>query len=84
MTTHVCGVRFTTVMDGLGQRIRNAREAAGLPREKMAPRIGVSLSTLARYESGESDRIPLAAVLKIAEETGQPLSYFLAGDEASA
>lgn len=40
-----------------GDRVRSAREAAGLSREALAARAGVALRTLARIELGEDMRL---------------------------
>lgn len=65
--------------DTLSIRIRSARDEAKLTREQMAPMVGVTLRTLARYESGETQRISVVMLLRIARVTGQPLTYFLNG-----
>ena len=70
--------------DSLSDRIRQARDDAGLTREQMFPMVGVSLRTLSRWESGETTRISLDNVARIAEVTGKPMSYFLVGAEVAA
>ena len=62
--------------DSLSHKIRQARKEAGLTRERMAPMIGVTLRTLVRYETGETQRISVNALVQIAEATGKPLSFF--------
>lgn len=62
--------------DALGTRIREARVEAGLTLERFAPMLGVSLRTLTRYESGESD-LSVEMLISIAKLTNQPLSFFL-------
>lgn len=68
----------------LGNRIRTARDAAGLTREEVAARIGVNWRTLARYESGETKRISYETLVEIAVATGKPISYFLPKKRAVA
>ena len=58
-------------------RIREARTQAGLTREQMAPLVGVTLRTLGRYETGETTRISVETMARIAEATGKPLAFFL-------
>ena len=61
----------------LSDRIRKARTEAGLSRELLAVKIGVSMSTLVNYETGRTKRMPLAKLDKIAQATGKPVLWFL-------
>lgn len=72
--------------DALSQKIRTAREEAGLTREQLLRKLNlaITLRTLARWESGETTRISVESLSEIARATGQPLSYFLTGDEVAA
>lgn len=66
------------VVDSLSDRIRQARDEAGLTQEQMAPLIGVTLATLSRYERGIGKRGPTVEMLaRIATVTGKPLSFFV-------
>jgi transcriptional regulator with XRE-family HTH domain len=58
-------------------RIRQAREDAGLKREPMAVKLGISVSTLRNYETGRTQRISYQTLAAIARETGKPLSFFV-------
>lgn len=53
----------------VGIRIVEARERCGFKRNDLAKRIGVSPSTITRYEKGEFNRIKLAIVEAIANAT---------------
>ena len=70
--------------DQLGHRIRTAREEAGLTQEQFAPTLGISLRTLTRYESGETQRISTDMLLKIARVTGKTVGFFLAEAKGAA
>jgi transcriptional regulator with XRE-family HTH domain len=48
-----------------------------MSREQLAGALSVSLSTIVRYETGRTQRIPTSTLLAIAKATRQPLSYFL-------
>ena len=61
----------------LARRIRQARVEAGLSRELLAVKIGVSMSTLVSYETGRVKRMPLARLDRIAQVTGKPVLWFL-------
>lgn len=63
--------------DPLSQKIRQARDEAGLSREQVAAGLGVSLSTVVRYETGRTQRISTDTLLEIARVTRKPLSFFL-------
>ncbi|MDR3644521.1 MAG: helix-turn-helix transcriptional regulator [Clostridia bacterium] len=50
----------------IGERIRARREELGLTLEAVAGGLGVHRSTVKRYESGETQRIPLSTFEKLA------------------
>lgn len=61
----------------IGQRILAARKAAGLSQEKLADKLGLSgNNVISRWENG-SGRISVDQLMKIAELTHRPASYFL-------
>lgn len=53
-------------------QIQNERTRAGLTLEELAEKSGIPLSTLGRYQ--HSDRVPLAALQKIADALNIPMS----------
>ena len=53
----------------VGKRIIEAREHCGLNRKELASKIGVSPSTVTRYEKGEFGRVKLAIIEAIANAT---------------
>ena len=55
-----------TAASGLGQSMRQAREAAGISREKLAAQIGATANTVQRWESGESSPT-FATVVRVAQ-----------------
>jgi transcriptional regulator with XRE-family HTH domain len=67
------------VNDELASRIRQARKDAGLSREQLAITLGVSLSTVVRWETGRANSITLERVQSIGQVTGRELSFFLDG-----
>lgn len=70
------------VKKALGRRIALARNEAGLTQPKLAEKLGVNRSQVAKYESGEnSPRFEKLA--RLAEVTGKPIAWFFesAADE---
>jgi transcriptional regulator with XRE-family HTH domain len=67
-------------VDDLSLKIRRARNEAGLSRELLAGKVGVSLATVVRYETGRTQRVSLELLVKIAEATGKPLVWFFEND----
>jgi transcriptional regulator with XRE-family HTH domain len=64
-----------------GERIRTAREAVGLSRERLAYEAEVSTSTVARLEL--SSRLPNAlALARIAARVGVPIADLIPGGTA--
>lgn len=61
----------------IGQRIRQAREAADLTQQQLADRIGIQTAqSISRYERGETE-VSTKRLRKIAEATGKELDYFV-------
>lgn len=67
--------------NSIGSRIRQAREDAGFTAEQLAPQVGVTMGTLLRWERDEN-AISVKNVMRIAEITGKPLTYFVAEEAA--
>jgi len=71
----------TDIYKEIGLRIREARRRCGDSQTALATRIGVSRTTITRYEDG-SVKISLRSLLRIADCYGRSLAYFL-GHETS-
>jgi transcriptional regulator with XRE-family HTH domain len=68
---------------GLGDRIRRAREAAGLTRTQLAAAVDLSAQSVAAYEY--EWRVPTVGTLcAIAAEVGVPVGGLLAEDVPAA
>lgn len=65
------------MVDPLASKIRSARERSGLTREQLAAKLGVSLATVVRLETGRTTRVTTDRLLAVAKATKQPLSFFL-------
>lgn len=61
----------------VGERIRQRREALGLTLEAVANELGVNRSTVKRYESGETQRIPLSTIEKLARVLRTTTAYLM-------
>ena len=60
----------------LGDRLRKAREFAGLEQGELAARIGISRGTVSNYELGRGQRPPKLIVLRAwAHECGVPFDW---------
>lgn len=64
-----------TILD----RLRKAREHAGLTQAAFAEKVGVSTVTYSRYESGARS-VPKEVVERASEATGVPLAWFYQED----
>lgn len=64
----------------LGDRLRKAREHAGMEQGELAHRIGVSRGTVSNYELGRGQRPPKVVVLRAwAHECGVPYEWLVDG-----
>lgn len=73
----------------VGERIKQARQEAGLTQDELADLVGVGMRQIQYYEAGESD--PYRKINKIAEVTNANAGWLLhgptgepAGDEIAA
>ena len=63
------------------QKVRRAREDAGLTQEQLAELCGVTVNSVGHYEGGRA--VPKVDTLeRIADATGKPLAWFFGGDSA--
>ena len=71
----------------LARRIRQAREAIGLPQDKLGVLIGLdeecSSARISRYESGKHQP-PLKTVQLLAQKLGVPTAYLFCEDDLLA
>ncbi len=63
----------------LGDRLRKAREHAGISSQAMADHLLVSRNTITRYEQ-RATRLTDAKLRRWAEVTGVPVAWLLTGD----
>lgn len=61
----------------IGQRIRAARQAAGLTQEDVGRKIGFSQVQVSAYERGDVTGITLEVIDTIARATRHPLAFFI-------
>ncbi|HEX3025918.1 MAG TPA: helix-turn-helix transcriptional regulator [Clostridia bacterium] len=66
----------------IGNRIRERRESLGLTLEEIGTRLGVNRSTVKRYESGETKRIPISTIKKLASILNTTPEYLLGLDQS--
>ncbi len=57
----------------IADRLRSAREKAGLTQEELGRRIGTTQSAIARMESGRYERLTLNTLLKVRSALGRGL-----------
>jgi transcriptional regulator with XRE-family HTH domain len=71
---------MATTRSPLGTRIREARTAKGWKQKHLAAEVAVEPMTVSRWERGATQP-DLDVVRLIAEATGKPVSFFVAGDD---
>src|SRR5258707_1119851 len=57
-------------LSGLGKRLKEVREAAGLSQQALAVRAGLSISVVSRLEQGAQDNPRLHTIKAIADALG--------------
>src|SRR5687767_8413153 len=66
----------------VGARVSRARQEAGLSEKELAIRLGLPLWKIERIQNGSED--PGVHLAQIAESTGKPTDWFVAGQEQRA
>lgn len=69
-------------MKKLSEKIKEARLSLGFTQRDLSERIRVSDKTVSAYEQGRATP-PISKIIKIAEETNLPLSFFVEDDPRS-
>jgi transcriptional regulator with XRE-family HTH domain len=65
-----------------GDRLRKAREAAGIRSQEMANKLRVSRNSITNYERRD-DGVPFVVILAWSEITGVPAAWLDTGDEST-
>ena len=63
------------------ERIKQRRKGLGLRAEDVAERIGVSRSTMFRYENGEIEKLPINHLVPIAKALHTSVDYLMGWTE---
>lgn len=63
------------------KRLNNLIELSGYTYKELSERTGISKSTLQRYATGETEKIPISAIEHLAEALGTTPEYLLCWDE---
>ena len=64
-----------------GERIKARRKEIGLSADKLAERIGVSRSTIFRYENGDIEKMPMNTLVPIAAALNTSVEYLMGWKE---
>lgn len=64
-----------------GELIRNRRKELGMTADSLAETIGVSRSTVFRYENGFIEKIPISNLVPIARALHTTVGYLMGWDE---
>ncbi len=62
----------------IGKRIKEARQEAGLTREQLAVKAGLTSLTIWKLESAGGGNPLLSTIQAIADALGKPITWFLA------
>lgn len=61
----------------VGERMKNIRKKEGINADQLAAKIGVSRSTIFRYEKGDIEKVPVDIVSKVADALNVDLTYLM-------
>ena len=64
-----------------GERIKNRRKELGISADKLAELIGVSRSTMFRYENGYIEKLPINNLVTIARSLNTTVGYLMGWDD---
>ena len=66
-----------------GERIRTRRKELGITADALAEKIGVSRSTIFRYESGDIEKLPMDYLPPIAVHLNTTIAYLMGWEQTS-
>ena len=61
----------------VGERIREKRKELGISADELANLLGVSRSTIFRYENGDIEKVPIDTLLLISKVLNTTLIYIM-------
>ncbi len=64
-----------------GERIKARRKEIGMTADRLAEKIGVSRSTIFRYENGDIEKMPVNALVPIAQALSTSVEYLMGWEE---
>ncbi len=67
-----------------GERIKNRRKELDITADELAHRIGVSRSTVFRYESGYIEKLPINNLEPIARALHTTVDYLMGWDDSAS
>jgi len=68
------------IMDKVGDRLKRAREAAGLTQQQLAEKIGATRSAIAQVEGGMTNSLNAENLAKAAKELGKAAVWLANGE----
>lgn len=66
-----------------GERIKTRRKDLGITADQLAEQIGVSRATIFRYENGDIEKLPVNALVPIANVLHTSVNYLMGWDDDS-
>lgn len=72
-------IHFANMSKTVGQRIRQARSAAGMTQDELASRSGVTRSAVSQWETGAISSIEAGTLLRAAKALSVSLDWLLSG-----
>lgn len=66
----------------IGERIKEIRKKRGFTLDEVAEKVGISVSTLSRYESAQITKIPIAVIDKLCSALGTTTQELMGNADA--
>ena len=72
---------FEVIFMTTGERIKARRKEIGVTADKLAEMIGVSRSTIFRYENGSIEKLPINSLVPIARALSTTVGFIMGWDD---